>query len=104
MSISITDVENIADRESFIAFRAAWRTAYATASQNVRNAKKDIRDLVHDRRSGAVSKDAADGWMPGMQYDRHMARKAARTMMWVLEQGKKRRDALVTSYNEATTS
>jgi hypothetical protein len=101
MSISIND---IADRDTFLAFRAAWRTAYAAASQDVRDVKRDMRRLVADRRSGALTADVVDGRMSGKQYDRHLARASARELMELLDEAKERRTALLAARDEAAAA
>lgn len=91
----MTDITTITDRASWIAYRAEWRRRYRQASQNVRDVKRDMRALVSDRRSGALSADVVDGRMSMKQYDRHLARVSARDLMDDLAEAKERRDALL---------
>lgn len=88
-------VSSIVDRASYLAYRADWRIAYRAASQEVRDVKRDMRALVSDRRSGALSADVVDGRMSMKQYDRHLARASARDLMDDLAEAKERRDALL---------
>lgn len=87
-------VSGIVDRASWLAYRADWRAAYKAASQEVRNVKEGMRDVVRARRSGAIDARVADDSMSMRQYDRHIARETARDLMDDLDEAKKRRDAL----------
>lgn len=100
MSISVI---TIVDRDTFLAFRAAWRLAYAAATQDVRDVKRTMRVEVATRRLGGTEAELnrIDGRMSSLQYDRHLARGTARDLMEVLDEAKKRRTKLIAARDEA---
>jgi len=100
MTISIS---NIVDRDTFLAFRAAWRSAYALASQDVRDVKRSMRNKVATRRLGGTRAEleSIDGRMSSLQYDRHLARVSARDLMDLLDEAKECRTKLLAVRDEA---
>jgi len=100
MSISVS---SIVDRDTYLAFRAAWRVAYAAASQDVRDVKSSMRDKVATRRLGGTRAEleSIDGRMSSLQYDRHLARASARDLMEALDEAKERRTKLIAARDEA---
>jgi hypothetical protein len=100
MSISVS---TIVDRDTFLAFRAAWRVAYAAASQDVRDVKRTMRGEVATRRLAGTEAELnrIDGRMSSLQYDRHLARATARDLMDDLDEAKERRTKLLAARDEA---
>lgn len=93
----------IVDRDTYLSFRAAWRTAYADAAQDVRDVKLCMREDVAKRRLGGTDAELKliDEGMSSLQYDRHMARTAARDLMEALDEAKERRTKLLKARDEA---
>lgn len=96
-------LESIIDRTSWLAYRAAWRIAYAEASQDVRDVKRTMRQDVSLRREGGKESELAriDARMSSHQYDRQAARVVANHLMQSLKVAKMRRDALLVKRDEA---
>lgn len=96
-------VSTIVDRDTFLAFRAAWRVAYAAASQDVRDVKRTMRGEVATRRLGGTEAELnrIDERMSSLQYDRHLARASARDLMDDLDEAKKLRTKLIAASDEA---
>lgn len=97
------DIQKIADRTSYLSFRAEWRRLYADASDHVRAIKRDMRGLVEGRRNGTMESGHVDATLSYRQYDRHMARASARELMELLDEAKERRDELLASRREDRT-
>lgn len=93
----------IVDRETYLSFRAAWRIAYATASQDVRDVKSLMRGDVATRRLGGTEAELTriDRRMSSHQYDRHIARTSARDLMEALDEAKERRTKLMADSDDA---
>ena len=88
----------IADRASWLAYRADWRLRYAKASESVRKTKQTMRDAVARRRGGASQAEINKidhSIMPSCQADREMHRACARRLMLELDAAKEQRDEIL---------